>query len=55
MFYSENCKKIPIKPKQEHFVAVKHILNYFWRTRDYMLVYFGEDLTPIGYTDFDSS
>ena len=32
---------------------VKHILKYLRRTRDYMLVYSGEDLTPLGYTDSD--
>ena len=34
----------------------KHILKYLRRTRDYMLVYSGGDLKPIGYTasDFQS-
>ena len=26
-------------PREEHLLAVKHILNYLRRTRDYMLVY----------------
>ena len=35
------------------WIAVKHILKYLNRTRDYMLVYSGGDLNPIGYTDSD--
>ena len=35
----------------KHWQAVKHILKYLWRTRDYMLVYRSEDLIPIGYTN----
>ena len=37
----------------KHWQAVKHILKYLWRTRDYMLVYRSEDLIPIGYIDSD--
>ena len=33
-------------PGREHWTSVKHIL----RTRDYMLVYHGDELAPIGYT-----
>ena len=33
--------------------AVKHILKYLRRTRDYMLIYRCEDLIPIGHTDLD--
>ena len=33
--------------------AVKHILKYLRRTRDYMLVYRCEDLILIGYIDLD--
>ena len=40
-------------PRAKHWQAVKHILKYRWRTRDYMLVYRCEDLIPIGYTDSD--
>ena len=40
-------------PGREHWTAVKHILKYLRRTRDYMLVYHGDDLAPIGYTDSD--
>ena len=35
------------------WIAVKHILKYLRRTRDYMLVYSGGDVNPIGYTDSD--
>ena len=40
-------------PGFDHWVAVKHILKYLRRTRNYMLVYSGEDLIPLGYTDSD--
>ena len=40
-----------LNPGREHWTAVKHILKYLRRTRDYMLVYHGDELTPIGYTD----
>ena len=40
-------------PRVEHWIAVKHILNYLRRTRDYMLVYQDESLEPVGYTDSD--
>ena len=40
-------------PDEEHWLAVKHILKYLRRTRDYMLVYQDEILEPIGYTDSD--
>ena len=40
-------------PRMGHWIAVKHILKYLRRTRDYMLVYSGGDLNPIGYTDSD--
>ncbi|KAL2524270.1 cysteine-rich RLK (RECEPTOR-like protein kinase) 8 [Abeliophyllum distichum] len=38
-------------PGPEHWTAVKHILKYLRRTRDYMLVYSAPDLVPTGYTD----
>ena len=38
-------------PGPKHWQAVKHILKYLRRTRDYMLVYHSEDLIPIGYTN----
>ena len=40
-------------PGPNHWVAVKHIFKYLRRTRGYMLVYSGEDLTPLGYIDSD--
>ena len=42
-------------PGREHWTAVKHILKYLRRTRDYMLVYHGDELAPIGYTDSNFS
>ena len=38
---------------EEHWIAVKHILKYLRRTRDYMLVYSSGSLETIGYTDSD--
>ena len=38
---------------REHWTTVKHILKYPRRTRDYMLVYHGDELAPIGYNDSD--
>ena len=40
-------------PRIGQWIAVKHILKYLRRMRDYMLVYLGGDLNPIGYTDSD--
>ena len=40
-------------PGEEHWIAVKHILKYLMRTRDYMLVYSSGSLETIGYTDSD--
>ena len=40
-------------PGEEHWIAVKHIINYLRRTRDYMLVYSSGSLETIGYTDLD--
>ena len=45
--------RYPSNPGMGHWIAVKHILKYLRRTRDYMLVYSGGDLNPIGYTDSD--
>ena len=36
---------------EEHWIAVKYILKYLRRKRDYMLVYQEESLEPVGYTD----
>ena len=38
-------------PGEEHWIAVKHILKYLRRTRDYMLVYSSGSMKTIGYTD----
>ena len=40
-------------PGKEHWTVVKHILKYIRRMRDYMLVYHGDELAPIRYTDYD--
>ena len=40
-------------PGLAHWIAVKHILKYLMRTRNYMLIYSGVDLNPMGYTDSD--
>ncbi|XP_052885277.1 secreted RxLR effector protein 161-like [Gossypium arboreum] len=40
-------------PGLKHWQAVKHILKYLKRPKDYMLVYFGENINPIRYTDSD--
>ena len=40
-------------PGPYHWIMVKHILKYLRRTRDYMLVYSGDDLKIHGYTDSD--
>ncbi|KAF3662318.1 putative lysosomal alpha-glucosidase-like [Capsicum annuum] len=40
-------------PGQKHWIAVKHIIKYLKRTRDYMLVFHSRDLIPIGHTDSD--
>ena len=45
--------KYQSNPGSLHWVAVKHILKYLKRTRDYMLIYQSEDLTAIGYIDSD--
>ncbi|KAK4594922.1 hypothetical protein RGQ29_018597 [Quercus rubra] len=40
-------------PRPKHWQAVKHILKYLRRMRDYMLIYRFEDLILISYTDSD--
>ena len=40
-------------PGEEHWIAVKHILKYLRRIRDFMLVYSSESLETSGYTDSD--
>ena len=38
---------------QEHWSAVKKILKYLRRTKEYMLIYKASNLFPVGYTDSD--
>ena len=33
-------------PSREHWTAVKHILKYLRKMRDYILVYHGDELGP---------
>ena len=40
-------------PREEHWIAVKHILKYLRRTRNYILVYSSGSLETIGYIDSD--
>ena len=40
-------------PRLEHWIAVKYIFKYLKRIRDYILIYGGSDLNPVGYTDSD--
>ncbi|CAA0828997.1 cysteine-rich RLK (RECEPTOR-like protein kinase) 8, partial [Striga hermonthica] len=40
-------------PEREHWAAVKHILKYLRRTKEYMLVYRADSLSPLGYSDSD--
>ncbi|XP_074377417.1 secreted RxLR effector protein 161-like [Apium graveolens] len=40
-------------PGQEHWSAIKTILKYLRRTKEYMLVYKSSNLLPLGYTDSD--
>ena len=40
-------------PGFAHWIAVKNILKYLRRTRNYVLVYGNKDLIFIGYTDSD--
>ena len=42
-----------LNPAPNHWVAVKYILKYLKRTRYHMLMYSGDDLIPLGYTDSD--
>ena len=40
-------------PSPEYWTAVKHILKYLRNTKDYMLMYGGDEFIQIGYTDSD--
>lgn len=39
--------------RPQHWTAVKNILKYLKRTKNYMLVYSYDELVPVGYADFD--
>ena len=49
----EIVSRYQYNPSREHWTVVKHILKYLRRKRDYMLVYHGDELAPIGYTESD--
>ena len=40
-------------PGPQYWTAVKHIIKYLKRTKNYLLVYSGDELIPVGYTDSD--
>ncbi|KAH9670955.1 hypothetical protein KPL70_017162 [Citrus sinensis] len=40
-------------PGPEHWTEVKHIMKYLKRIKNYILVYSGDELIPVGYTDSD--
>ena len=40
-------------PRLDHWVAMKHILKYLRRMRNYMLVYTSHDMIMRGYIDSD--
>ena len=40
-------------PGPVHWVTVKHIFKFLQGTKDYMLEYRADDLTPLAYTDSD--
>ena len=45
--------KYQFNPGPQYWTAVKHIIKYLKRTKNYMLVYSGDELIPVGYTDSD--
>ena len=46
-------RRYQFNQSREHWTTVKHILKYLRRIIDYMLVYHGDELVPIGYTNYD--
>ena len=40
-------------PGPEHWTSIKHILKYLRRIKDLMLMYSGDELSPVEYTDSD--
>ena len=52
IFYSVGIvSRYQSNPGREHWTAVKHILKYLRRTRDFMLVYHSDELALIRCTD----
>ncbi|XP_075515598.1 secreted RxLR effector protein 161-like [Primulina tabacum] len=49
----EIVSRFQSNPGLDHWIVVKNILKYLWRTRNYMLVYSGGDLKKDGYIDSD--
>ncbi|KAA0062197.1 gag/pol protein [Cucumis melo var. makuwa] len=47
------ASKYQSNPKRDHWTAVKNILKYLIRTKDYMLMHGSKDLILTGYTNFD--
>ena len=45
--------KYQSNPGPEHWTNVKHILKYLRRTKYYILMYGGDELIPIRYTNSD--
>ena len=43
--------KYQSNPSPKHWMAVEHILKYLRMTKDYMLMYGGDELIPVSYTD----
>ncbi|KAK9178200.1 hypothetical protein WN943_027390 [Citrus x changshan-huyou] len=52
-FTVEMVSRYQSNPGPEHWTAVKHIIKYLKRTKNYMLVYAGDELIPVGYTNSD--
>ena len=48
-----NISRYQSNPGMGNWIVVKHIVKYLRRTRNYMLLYSGGDLNPIGYIDSD--
>ena len=47
IFYNGVASRFQSNSRPKYWVAIKQILKYLQSTRDYMLVYFVEDLTSI--------
>ncbi|TYK24229.1 gag/pol protein [Cucumis melo var. makuwa] len=54
IFYSVGIiSRYQSNPGRDHWTAIKNILKYLIRTKDYMLVYGSKDLILTRYTDSD--